>query len=298
MKKNNNFGLKQQYIKKILRETLECMVDKDDTPLKVEDYFDINKIDRKKILSIASDMRAFIGSQGYGSQLSTEGELLFEEMIKTLPIKQLRNELSNLGFKQWQIKSTIFANHVRVVILYVDMAKNTDVITNEMATFGWSRARISEPTVIEGVTCRVMDFDPIQQKIMNKEARKFECLYHWSPEHNVASIMNSGINTRSDNDFFSYPPKAHFMKGNISEQNASYLGWQLYNKNKNLTNGNYVLFQINMNDVPDNIDFFGDPRFKYGYYAKETIPSSALEVIGKITYTDKNKYNYESIENI
>ena len=118
------------------------------TILNIEDYFDIKSLNKNKIQMIASDMRAFFNAS-YGNRLSDEGKLIFEDELKTLSIKALRKELSKLGFKQWQIKTDIIANKVRVVILYADLGKNTEIITNEMASFGWTRARISSPMQIQ-----------------------------------------------------------------------------------------------------------------------------------------------------
>lgn len=86
------------------------------------------------------------------------------------------------------------------------------------------------------------------------------------------------------------------MKGDIPKTEASKLGWMLYNKNKNLHDGEYALLRISMNNVPSNVDFFGDPRFAYGYFTKQTIPPQALELYGKITYSDKYNYKCEQIQ--
>lgn len=128
--------------------------------LKIGDYFGLDKIGRRKILSIWSDMRAFLQSRVFGSPLSQNGEPLFESGLEPLPAKQLMKELTKLGIRQWQVKSAVVENQVRVVIMYADMARNTDVITNEMASFGWIRARISSSVQIEGLMCRAMDFYP------------------------------------------------------------------------------------------------------------------------------------------
>lgn len=264
------------------------------TRLNIEDYFDIKSLNKNKIQMIASDMRAFFNAS-YGNRLSDEGKLIFEDELKTLSIKALRKELSKLGFKQWQIKTDIIANKVRVVILYADLGKNTEIITNEMASFGWTRARISSPMQIHGVMCRAMDFDPNEQKSLTKEAKKFPYLFHWTPINNINSIMLNGLEPRSENNYLTFQPKVHLMKGNISMKTASYLGWQLYNKNINNDNGEYVLIRIKTDLIPDNIEFYGDPRYHSGYFVKETIPSNALELCGKIIYKDKNIFNNEEL---
>ena len=67
-------------------------------------------------------------------------------------------------------------------------------------------------------------------------------------------------------------------------------GWRLFNKNAHISSGEFALLRINMNKVPMDIDFYGDGRYEFGVFSKETIPPSAIELIGYIDY--QNKWNY------
>ena len=212
-----------------------------------------------------------------------------------MPIGQLRQELKKLGFKNWQVKSQIAHNKVRVVILYADIAKNTNIIVSKMSSYGWIKASISKPKVVHGVPIRVMSFDPEEQKSLTKEARHYKYLYHWTPYKNLSSILNNGIEARSENDYLSYSPKVFLMKGDVSKREASSLGWRLFRMNNSLKDGHYALLRITTEKVPENIEFYGDSRYPYGYFTKETIPSSCLELFGDITYQDKFNYNNEII---
>jgi predicted RNA binding protein YcfA (HicA-like mRNA interferase family) len=77
-----------------------------------------------------------------------------------MSIKEIRKALQKIGFKQWQIKTTIHTNEVRVVILLADLAKNIQVVENKMLTLGWTKARISESTIVQGIKLRIMYFVP------------------------------------------------------------------------------------------------------------------------------------------
>lgn len=155
----------QNKIKKIVSEAINKVVTENTNgKLRVEDYFDISQLTRQKMLSISTDMRIFIQGRGFGFELTEEGNSVDERNQNMLKVTELRKKLVSLGFKQWQIKSQISANKVRVVILYGDVAMNTELIINEMKSFGWSKSRISEPTEINGVKCRVLEFDPMVQK--------------------------------------------------------------------------------------------------------------------------------------
>lgn len=283
--------------KRLITESFTTVLESmSDDSLRIEDYFDINSMSATDIKSIATDISVFFHGEGYCSNISDDGETILNESSNvTMPIGQLRQELKKLGFKQWQIKSKIAHNKVRIVILYADIAKNTDIIINKMASCGWTKASISKTKVVYGVPVRVMSFDPEEQKSLTKEARRYHYLYHWTPYKNLTSILTNGIEARSENDYLSYSPKAHLMKGDISKREASSFGWRLYRMNSALRDGHYALLRIAMAKVPDNIEFYGVSRYPYGYFTKETIPSSSLELFGDIIYRDKFNYNNETI---
>lgn len=289
--------LKESDFKKIIKESLTMVLETiSDDPLHIEDFFDINSLSAKDVKSIATDISVFFAGKGYYSNISDDGETIINENTNvTMPIGQLRQELKKLGFKNWQIKSQIAFNKVRVVILYADIAKNTNIIVNKMASCGWVKASVSNPKVLYGVPIRVMTFDPEEQKSLTKEARRYHYLYHWTPYKNLNSILNNGIEARSENDYLSYSPKAHLMKGDISKSEASSLGWKLFRMNNSLKDGHYALLRITMAKVPENIEFYGDSRYPYGYFTKETIPSLSLDLFGEIIYRDKFNYNNETI---
>lgn len=136
---------------------------KSDDSLRIEDYFDINSLSPKDIKSIVTDIRVFFQGEGFNSNISDEGETIIKESANvTMPIGQLRQELKKLGFKKWQIKSEIAQN--RIIILYADIARNTDVIINKMASYGWTKAGISAPKEISGIIVRVMSFGPEEKQ--------------------------------------------------------------------------------------------------------------------------------------
>lgn len=82
---------------------------------------------------------------------------------------------------------------------------------------------------------------------------------------------------KKDNDVSNYPPHVHLMKGNITDENKVYFGWQLCQSNDNPTNnGEYILVQVETRLIPTSVAFYYDPRYEYGYYTKRKIPVNAL----------------------
>jgi hypothetical protein len=194
--------------------------------IKVEDFFDIGSISHKDIVSITNDMRAFLQVKTFDSYSDYEQrKLVTEDVDRTLTVTELKTELKNLGFKLWQIKSEVCCNKNRVAILYVDMAKNTDVIKEEMESFGWEYSDISDEFIIHKTRCRVMTFDPSFPKEVTGDVLSSKYLYHWTPESRVSSIMVNGIEARSENHFLKYKPKVHLMKDVVTKMEASILGY-------------------------------------------------------------------------
>lgn len=264
--------------------------------INVEDFFDLNKIPKKEFKHLLTDLRCYLYEHSFNNISNITGKLLIKEEVGSpLPIKQLRKELQKFGFKQWQIKTTITFNKVRVVILLADIAKNIDVIESKMFEYGWLKAQISEPTEYNGVNLRVLTFDPKEQKSLTKEAKKYKYLYHWTPNKNVNSILKNGLEPRSENDLLSYPPKIHVMKGDITKFEATKLAWMLFNNNKSLKKGNYTLLRVITKEIPNNVEFYGDGRFEFGYFTNDKIPPNCIEIFGEINFLDKYNFNYETI---
>lgn len=297
MSKIRKINISDKNIRKAIKESIShVLYEVSEQPLRIEDYFDLNALTQKDILSIATDIRAFMQGQNYDSCITDDGDVIInEEAGMTMPIGQLRCELKSLGFKQWQITSKVVRNRVRIVILYADIAKNSDIIINKMASFGWIKARMSDPVIVHNIPVRAISFDPEVQKSLKDEARRYNYLYHMTPYRNLQSILTNGIEPRSENDYLSYLPKAHLLKGDIPKREVSMLGWKLYRLNKSLTNGEYAIVRVTTSKIPDNVEFYGDPHFSYGYFAKECIPPSSLDVFGKVEYMDKFNYNNEKI---
>lgn len=147
-----------QIVKESVAKIIESCTEE---TIKVEDYFDVSQLSKSDVQEMATDIRIFLQGQGFGADLSDDGELIVKEgASNVMPIGQLRKELKKLGFNPWQIKSRIECNKVRIVILYADIAKNTTVIENKMMSCGWTLAHVSQRMLRYGIPLRVMDFDP------------------------------------------------------------------------------------------------------------------------------------------
>lgn len=263
-----------------------------DDKICVEDFFDISSISNKDIISITNDLRAFLQVKCFDSY---QVDLLNESVVKPLGIRKLRIELKKLGFKQWQIESTVICNKIRIAILYVDIAKNTDVIKGYMESFGWDYASTSDVFVVHKTNCRVMTFDPSVTKDISKEVFSCKYIYHWTPTGRVSSILKSGIEARCENLYIKYKSKVHLMKEIVTKREASWLGWQLYKENTSLLDGKYSILRVDVDKIPKSTLFYGDSRCECGITTKCLIPPDAIEVFGEIEYKDKINYHNEML---
>lgn len=283
MKKNK---ISFETLTKIICESIEKILKKE-SDFDIRQLFDFSKFTKEQLLGMIYNMRDYVQGNGYGSKIFYDkGKIINEQAERTLDVEELKSELNkSLGIEEYQIKTHIYANKIKVVILYVNVDKNTDYVVKEMESCGWSLARKVKGTVFYGYIYNLLEFDPMFQDNVNNEVRQSMFLYHWTPIYNLDNILKHGLEPRSENEFLSYLPHVYLMKTNISVKDAKYLGWQLYMKNKNINNdGSYVLLQIYVEKIPEDVDFFYDPRYEMGYYTNDLIPPEAINAVGQVTF--------------
>lgn len=286
----------KEFIGNVNEKKNDELIDSVNDTIKVEDFFDISSISYKDIVSITTDMRAFLQVKSFDSYSDYElRELVTEDTDKTLTVAELKVELKKLGFESWQIQSSVLRNENTIAILYVDMAKNTDVIKEEMESFGWEYAQISDVIVIHKTNCRVMTFDPSYPKEISKEVFLSKYIYHLTPRGRVSSIMKDGIELRSENQFLKYKPKVHLLKESVTKKQTSILGWKLYQVNTTLFDGHYCILRVDVGKLPKSTIFYGDTRYECGITTKCLIPPDAVEIFGEIEYKDKSSYHGEML---
>lgn len=263
----------------------------------ITDYFDLNTIPKDVLASKCVDFSFMAKNQGYGKEIFVNGdEILAEKKYFTATYETVKETLrAKYKFDDWQFAEDSVANNVRIIILFVDIKRNKDIMLAEMKSLGWSES-FSDETVYQGFRVVAISFDPIYQMSVSDEAHSFEFLYHWTPDYNVDEILAKGLIPKDGNGRFKYPRKVHLIKGNVTDRKKAHIGWQLCQTNGNpLNDGHYTLIQIETALVPKSVAFYYDPRYEHGYYTKRRIPAGTLKVIGKIEYRKESVYadNYE-----
>ena len=232
------------------------------------------------------DLSIFIRGNGYGAALQyIDNKPVITESSeeRTYTIEEVRNELkTRLYFEDWQIKEEQGCNNVKLVLLFSPINQNVQIVIKEMETLGWTKSYVTSPEIVKGVTVIGISFDPLFQPSVKPITRY---LFHWSPSYNKDNILQHGLIPSSQNSRFNYPPKVHLLKGEASDMEKIDIGNQLCHVNNNPNNnGEYSLFKIDLSKIPDDVEFYLDPRYEYGVYTKQKIEPNAITYIGSMKF--------------
>jgi hypothetical protein len=272
-----------EYIKrkvsKFLREHLNFHTEI--TPFKIEDFWNLSSLTKSQIKSLDTDLSTFIYGNEYGNTLQyVDGKpIIYESYEKrTYSIEEVKKELmSKFYFHDWQIREQQGANNIKLILLFSQRNQNAQVVISEMETLGWSKSYITPQVTINGVPIIAISFDPMYQPSINSTVRQWAYLLHLSPSYNKNGILKNGLLPFSKNSKFDYPPRLHFLKPTIPQMKLYEIGKQLCQANKDSrNNGDYSLFRIDLDKVSEDIVFYFDPRYEYGIYTKQEIPSNAI----------------------
>ena len=178
-------------------------------------------------------------------------------------------------------------NHHKIFIYTIIsvVGDNEQMIIDDMEQMGYFMSLKGNPIETNGMTYRIMQFEPmsqIQEDITDLLKFKNKVLYHWTGEYNLEGILRNGLIPSHKNDYYSYPPRTYLIEGDYNRDTVYKLGQWLYFQNKNPNNnGNYILLEINLENLDENIRFFYDPNTEVGVYTEQTIPPENIKAIVK-----------------
>jgi len=273
--KNKLVGLNKNDIRKIVESKLKKLITK-------SKYFDIDNLSNNELNWIKSNLEGICQSSCFGGPfMEIDGNIIAEQAKVTMSPEDVRSEMiKKFRLKEYQIIITTYANHIRIVILTSINQKNVRLIIKAMDACGWSIATRRPVRNDKGEMFMELSFDPIFQNDESTIIRSAKFLYHWIPYYHFDSIITNGLEPRSENDLFEYPPKIHILKGNIPSDEVYNIGKSLCMvNNKEQNDGRYVLLSIDLSKVPNDVEFYYDPRYEYGCYAKKKIDAQALNPI-------------------
>lgn len=271
-----------EIISKVLREyNTSANIQPEVIPFRIEDFWDLASLTKEQIKSLDTDLSIFIYGNGYGDALQyVDGKpMIYESYEKrTYSIEEVKKELtSKFYFKDWQIQEQPGANNIKLVVLFSLINQNYQIVIKEMEILGWTKSYVAPCSTLGGIPVIAISFDPLYQPSIKNTVRQWTHLFHLSPIYNKDSILQNGLFPSSQNSKFDYPPRLHLLKPTISQTELLNIGNLLCKANTNpLNNGNYCLFKIDLSKVPEDIEFYFDPRYDYGIYTKQSINNNAI----------------------
>lgn len=85
---------------------------------------------------------------------------------------------------------------------------------------------------------------------------------------------------------FNYPDRVYFVKGSVDDEYIKGLAYNLANVNKSKGNdGKYVFIKINVNKIDDNVKFYYDPNYTYGFYTRNNIRPDCIDSVEEIDFS-------------
>ena len=168
-------------------------------------------------------------------------------------------------------------------MLVPDIKKNVEIITEFMDDDGYYEAKKTIYKDRDGRIWILLMFDPKKQESIKEMVLKYhKYAYHTSPIYNAESIEKNGILAKYANTpFISNTKRIYLYLGNTSNQKyvdmMKSISKKLQSKDNNFT-GDFVEYEIVLQKLPDNIEFYVDI---HGYgkdyiYTESEIPLSAI----------------------
>lgn len=165
----------------------------------------------------------------------------------------------------------------RIIIQILNYAENIQDVIKGMNLCGYFLAM---PKYFDGFKegeKLTLTFEARNSLDIRKEIESDEVLYHITPKYNLEKILRFGFTPKTKNGLFNYPHRVYFLRGNLDPEEIINLGQELcYNNNSYGNDGKYVLFQIDISKIPQNVTFFYDPDYKNGVYTMSNIPPDVI----------------------
>lgn len=229
----------------------------------------------KPVIDKWNNTNALIESVSLGNPISMAiykgKEKLREGLIKTYPIQTARKYLQKLyDFDDSQL--TIFKDNVieKLRVVIPNKLDFSNKIKKAMDLCGYFCSRTDNYPHVDGWIYLL--FEPKHQEEVNNYVRSMKHIYHVTPTKFLKKIQKIGLIPTFKNTFFSYPERIYFF---IEETHPQEI-YSLRNQMRINDNEQYCLLIIDVNKIPENVNFFIDPNYEYGIYTPNNIPPQAI----------------------
>jgi hypothetical protein len=244
-------------------------------------YFNLNRVSKNDINNQYIDLSILIRFAGYGHHIQNiKNSIIYESVNYTTNANDLIKELKVLfDFKDWQIVIHSEANNVELILLYADINDNFQIIEETMNSYGWTLG-VSENVSLYDKKWKAMSFELMFEDNITNEVKSCKYIFHWTPLYNKDIIEKDGLLPKESNRIFKYLKRLHVLRGDTPFNEIIHIGKMLCKNNMNpLNNGKYILYGILTKDLPNNIIFYYDPRYDWGFITKNSICANLLQEI-------------------
>jgi hypothetical protein len=246
---------------------------------KISDYWDVESFTEEQFRQLNRSLSLFIRTK-IGNPVYYDGDQLkINESVEnvTKSVEEVKKDLiNNLNFEDWQIISQNGCNGIKVILLFAGIGDNEEIIEKEMESLGWVKTTM---TVDNNWVppLKAISFDPMYLPEIEGPAKRWKYFFHISPEYNEKSILKNGLTPSAKNRIFKYPPRVYLLKPLIPIENVRSLAEILYKADDAPeNNGKYDIFQVFTRAIPEDVKLYYDPRYEFGVYTEQPIPSLAL----------------------
>lgn len=131
---------------------------------------------------------------------------------------------------------------------------------------------------IETIRTKTYNFSPYtQNEIIKKQDLFDDYVYHMCPSYVLNKILKKGLMPKSKNPEFSYSERVYVYCSHRPYNELQYLKtYRSKHNTSKLNNGEYYLLTIDVNKIPNNIQFFIDFDSKFAVYTNDCIPANAI----------------------
>lgn len=253
------------------------ILDKMPSDEELRKYINLSDVPKKSLDKQFKKFK-FIHINSFSSLLLKENkEKRLNEGIKfTYDIDNTCKEITKrYNLEDWQFNIIIAENDIKVALIIPNISNNKDIIISDMESLGYyvSDSWKERGDENDNNIYTIIRFDPRFPDNINNQVKNMGIIYHLTPEYNLESIKKSGFIPQNNNKKFKYPPRIHFLKGNINEKNIKSIGQQLCDENDDIrNNGEYILFTLDVDRIPNDVNFIGDSCYEYGICTEDVIP--------------------------
>lgn len=230
--------------------------------------------------------------------------ILDEGLVRSYPIeKTVEYVKSYLHLHSAQIKiEKTKTGAAHIVLIIPNIQKNIYHVDNAMRLCGYfrssTRIKILKDRSNRDVEWVVVQYEAeFQSNSCSNELRQERLpIIHLTPYYNIEKIKANGLVPRCKNDVFKYPERIYFLKSSVSQQEMDLVGRVLYSTSlnkpvhtgrhlpKGYQEGDYAVIYVDLNKIPERVEFYPDPNMLNAVFTMENIPPSAIMKIEKRHY--------------